>query len=108
MLNSLADARLVTLGEDTVEVAHEALIREWSRLARVVEQNREGLRLHRHLSEAAQEWQKLDRDPGELYRGARLAQALEWAKTNVGRNESAREGVSRCVEELAELRRSRT
>ena len=32
LLDRLAEARLVTLGEDSVEVAHEALIREWPRL----------------------------------------------------------------------------
>ena len=32
VLNTLAEARLITLGEDTVEVAHEALIREWPQL----------------------------------------------------------------------------
>ncbi len=84
VLNALADARLVMLGEDSAEVAHEALIREWTRLREWLNENREGLRLHRHLTEAAQSWQKLNREPGELYRGARLAQALEWAKTNAG------------------------
>ncbi len=43
----LADARLIITGEDTVEVAHEALIREWPRLRGWLEDNREGLRLHR-------------------------------------------------------------
>jgi class 3 adenylate cyclase len=32
VLNKLAEARLVTVGEDTAEVAHEALIREWPTL----------------------------------------------------------------------------
>ena len=32
VLNMLAEARLITLGEDTAEVAHEALIREWPTL----------------------------------------------------------------------------
>ncbi|MGH8904379.1 MAG: AAA family ATPase, partial [Egibacteraceae bacterium] len=34
VLDRLAEARLVTLGEDSVEVAHEALIREWPTLRR--------------------------------------------------------------------------
>lgn len=81
LVRKLADARLITVTENTAEVAHEALIREWSRLREWLAQNREGLRIHRHLSVAAQAWRKLDHDEGELYRGARLAQALEWAKT---------------------------
>jgi WD40 repeat protein/class 3 adenylate cyclase len=78
-LNTLADARLITTGEDTAEVAHEALIREWPRLRDWLTQDREGLILHRHLTEATHEWELLERDPGALYRGARLVQAREWA-----------------------------
>ncbi len=80
VLNTLAEARLVTLGEDTAEVAHEALIREWPALREWLNQDREGLVLHRRLTEAAQAWLKSNRDTGELVRGARLAQALEWSK----------------------------
>jgi WD40 repeat protein/class 3 adenylate cyclase len=79
VLNKLAEARLITLGENTVEVAHEALIREWPTLREWLNQDREGLRLHRHLTEAAYEWELLGRDPGALYRGAHLVQAREWA-----------------------------
>ncbi len=82
VIKTLADARLITTGEGYAEVAHEALIREWPLLREWLNQNREGLRLHRHLTEAAQAWQKLNRDPGELYRGTRLAQILEWAETH--------------------------
>ncbi|GIK39293.1 MAG: hypothetical protein BroJett011_31260 [Chloroflexota bacterium] len=84
VLKVLADARLVTTAEETVEVAHEALIREWPTLRTWLNDNREGLRLHRHLSEAAQEWQRMHRDPGVLYRGAKLAQAGEWAEQQPG------------------------
>lgn len=80
VLNKLAEARLITLGENTVEVAHEALIREWPTLREWLNQDREGLRLHRHLTEAAYEWELLGRDPGALYRGAHLAQARAWAE----------------------------
>jgi len=79
VLNILAEARLITLGEDTGEVAHEALIREWPTLREWLTQDRESLRLHRHLTEAAHEWELLERDAGALYRGSHLAQAREWA-----------------------------
>ena len=78
VLNLLAKARLVTLSEGSVEVAHEALIREWPTLRAWLSEDRESLRLHRHLTESALSWEELDREPGELYRGARLAQAIEW------------------------------
>jgi WD40 repeat protein len=79
VLDRLAKARLVTLGEDSVEVAHEALIREWPRLQAWLTEDREGLRIHRRLTEAAAEWEVLGRGPGALYRGGRLVAAREWA-----------------------------
>jgi WD40 repeat protein len=35
--------------------------------------------VHAHLTAAANDWDARGRDPGELYRGARLASALDWA-----------------------------
>ncbi len=78
VLDEIVAARLITTDEASVELAHEALLREWPTLKRWLDDNRDGLRLLRHLSEAAAAWDGLDRDPGELYRGARLAAALEW------------------------------
>ncbi|MFN8503562.1 AAA family ATPase [Kouleothrix sp.] len=76
-----APARPATTGYSVpvVEVAHEALIREWPLLRQWLDADRAGLLLHHALSEDAQEWEKLARDPGALYRGARLASAAEWA-----------------------------
>ncbi len=82
VLRTLADARLVTTRKESVDVALEALIREWPTLREWLEQDREGLRVHRHLTEAALEWERLEREPGELYRGARLTQAREWAQVD--------------------------
>jgi WD40 repeat protein/transcriptional regulator with XRE-family HTH domain len=79
VLNTLVEARLITLNEDSAEVAHEALIREWQRLHEWLTDDREGLRLHRHITDSAHEWEARGRDTSELYRGARLAQAREWA-----------------------------
>ncbi len=75
------DARLLTFDHDpatrepTVEVAHEALIREWPRLRSWLDDDRDGLRIHRHLTETAATWIASDRDDGELYRGGRLEAA---------------------------------
>ena len=79
VLTVLAGDRLVTIGEGAVEVAHEALLREWPRLRSWLEQDSAGRRLHQYLRAAAREWDAGGRDPGELYRGARLAAALEWS-----------------------------
>ena len=75
----LARERLLTIGEGEVEVAHEALLREWPRLRGWLEEDAEGRRLHRHVTEAANEWEADGRDPAGLYRGARLTAALDWA-----------------------------
>ena len=61
-----------------VDVSHEALIRGWPRLRRWIEEGRAGLRVHRRLTEAALEWDKMGRDNSALHRGARLSQATEW------------------------------
>jgi WD40 repeat protein/DNA-binding SARP family transcriptional activator len=82
VLDVLADDRLVTIGEGQVEVAHEALLREWPRLRGWLEDDAQGRRLHHQLRSAARDWNAGGRDPGELYRGARLAAALDWSATH--------------------------
>ena len=64
----------------TVEVAHEALLREWPRLRTWIDQDRDALMVLGHLREAAASWVELGRDPGGLYRGARLQVALDVAE----------------------------
>ncbi|MCA9955340.1 MAG: hypothetical protein KC434_11510, partial [Anaerolineales bacterium] len=81
VLKTLADARLLTTSEEGAEVAHEALIREWPTLQSWLDEDRDGLRLHRQLTEAAQAWQIAQKDASYLYRGGRLAQINEWLKT---------------------------
>ncbi|MGO1051520.1 nSTAND1 domain-containing NTPase [Crossiella sp. CA198] len=71
-------ARLLVADEHGVELAHEALLHAWPRLRGWLVQDREGLRVQRDLSHAAAEWRRLDRDPGALYRGVRLALARDW------------------------------
>jgi WD40 repeat protein len=84
VLDALADQRLLTKSQDSVEVAHEALLREWPRLRGWLEEDVQGRVLHRHLIGAAREWEAAGRDPGELYRGARLTGALDWGRTHHG------------------------
>ncbi|MCG5220609.1 nSTAND1 domain-containing NTPase [Streptosporangium soli] len=77
LLERLAEARLVTLGEEQVDLAHEALLTAWPRLRSWIEEDREQIRLQRRLTEAATAWRDHDRDPGGLYRGVRLSAACE-------------------------------
>ncbi|MEV6447829.1 hypothetical protein [Amycolatopsis sp. NPDC051716] len=72
VLDTLAQARLIALGDDSVEIAHEALIRHWPRLRSWLADDRDGHRIHRWLTEAAAEWDRHERDTGLLYRGARI------------------------------------
>jgi WD40 repeat protein/DNA-binding SARP family transcriptional activator len=83
-LDVLVARRLLTAGDDTVEVAHEALLSHWPQLARWLEEDEQGRALRRHLAPAAREWAQSGRPDAELYRGARLASALDWAGGHAG------------------------
>ena len=78
ILEAMSAARLVTLttdpatGAPAAEVTHEALIRGWPELRAWIEEDREQLRLHRRLTDAAGEWEASGRDDALLYRGSRL------------------------------------
>ena len=82
VINILADARLITVEEGSIEVAHEALIREWPKLQEWINENRAGLRIHHRLAETAKEWQRMGRDEDLLLQGLRLQEAQDWAQTN--------------------------
>lgn len=81
VLESLARQRLVTLDEGCIEITHEAIIRCWPRLRGWLTEDRDRLLLHRQLTDATARWEVQDRDPHALYRGARLAAALDLAAT---------------------------
>ncbi|CDR08612.1 hypothetical protein [Streptomyces iranensis] len=80
-LQRLAAARLVTLDNETVDLAHEALITAWPRLHGWIEGNRERLRRHRRLTDAARNWRDRGRDTGALLRGTELTEAEGAFKT---------------------------
>jgi WD40 repeat protein len=63
----------------TVEVAHEALLREWARLRGWLNESRGDIRLQRMLAQAAGEWEAAGRDASYFVSGARLAQFEGWA-----------------------------
>ncbi|CAL9491276.1 Tol-Pal system protein TolB [Actinosynnema sp. ALI-1.44] len=79
VLDRLAADRLVVIGEESVEVAHEALIRAWPRLRRWLTDDRDGILVHRRITEATRVWQAAGRDPDLLYRAAQLDHARTWA-----------------------------
>ncbi len=88
VIEAFGSFRLLTYDRDpitrtpTVEVAHEALIREWQRLREWLDESREDIRLQRMLANAAHEWDEAGQDPSFLLRGGRLVQFEDWAKTS--------------------------
>lgn len=88
VLQRLLDARLLRLSEgDTeadlqVEVAHEALVRNWPRLVEWLEEEREQLRVRLRLTEAAEQWEAVGRHPDALLRGALLEEARRYRDLN--------------------------
>jgi WD40 repeat protein len=79
VLEDLVRARLVTARTDTVEITHETLLTAWPRLHRWLTEDREGLRVHRDLTDASRQWQDKGRDSSLLFRGTRLAVTRDWA-----------------------------
>ncbi|HET9143792.1 hypothetical protein [Actinophytocola sp.] len=73
VLDRLTAARLITVDEQTVEIAHEALIGGWPLLREWLAADREALRAQRRLTDTAGEWDRGGRDEAYLYRGALLA-----------------------------------
>ena len=110
-MDVLADARLVTISEGSAEVAHEALLREWPRLRAWLDDDAEGRRLQRHVTEASQTWDEGGQDPADLYRGARLTAAWDWAEPHIADLndlERAFLGASRAASEGEAARTRRT
>jgi WD40 repeat protein/serine/threonine protein kinase len=77
--------RLLTFDRDpasrvpTVEIAHEALIRQWLRLREWLRTGREDMRMQRRLAAAAEEWLNAKQDASFLVSGSRLDQFEAWA-----------------------------
>lgn len=107
VLPRLAAARLVTVDTETVEVAHEALIRSWPRLRTWLADDRDLMLAHRQLTEAVGDWTRHDRDEGLLYRGARLAAWQDRPLDRLNDAERAFLSVSHRAEEKAHRVRRR-
>jgi basic membrane lipoprotein Med (substrate-binding protein (PBP1-ABC) superfamily) len=66
-------------GDPVIEVAHEALLREWTRLRTWVDDHREDLRRRASLTVYARDWTTAARDPDYLLSGTRLERYERWA-----------------------------
>jgi hypothetical protein len=86
----LADERLLvssrdwTTGEDLVEVAHEALLRHWSRLSEWIDARRGALVTIRQLQAATRTWIEKGQSPSYLWSHERVREAVA-ALAQIGR-----------------------
>lgn len=121
MLKAIRDAfireRLLVItdensSETILEVSHEALIREWPRLADWLTTGRNDILLQEAISKDASEWIRYGKSEDRLYRGTQLAESQAWAARNVPSTEevdfiqdSARDSAQRQVREEERLRK---
>ncbi len=111
VLDAFGGHRLLSFDRDpvtrgpTVEIAHEALIGEWERLRRWIDESRDDLRMQRRLAASAAEWLAAGRDADYLLGGTRLDQIADWAATT----DLSLDGVERSFleESLAQRDRER-
>ncbi len=85
VIDTFAEYRLLSLDNDpntrtpTIEVAHEAILREWERLRGWLNDSREDIKLQRQLASTAHEWEHSGREPSFLLRGSRLTALAKWS-----------------------------
>ncbi|GAC1349888.1 MAG: hypothetical protein NVSMB27_27210 [Ktedonobacteraceae bacterium] len=101
-------ARLLTANEiagiTTLEVSHEALIREWPRLAGWLREARDDIRLQQAISKDAAGWELRDKPGDRLYRGSQLKEARAWARRNIPSEQETvflRAGTTRGIRSIA-------
>ncbi len=77
-------ARLITINQFTVnstlEVSHEALIREWPRLTTWLQETRADMQLQQTISKDVSAWEQRGKPKDHLYHGSQLKEALAWQK----------------------------
>jgi WD40 repeat protein len=120
IIDTFGQYRLLTFDRDpvtrgpTVEVAHEALIREWERLRQWLDNDREFLMWQQRLRAGLHQWEASEQDEGALLRGAPLAEAENWLnQRRADLNEAERDFIQaslalrerRAAEEEARLQR---
>jgi hypothetical protein len=83
IVQAFVDARLLTSnragGAGTVEVAHEALFRQWPPLRQAILDAQEGLRIRSQVERLAGDWERGGHDESYLLRGTRLVAFVAWA-----------------------------
>ncbi len=88
-IHRLMEARLVVAsadaaGKTSIEIAHEAMIRSWTRLHDWIEEEKELLGWRERLSTFVSAWAESDRSQQFLLSGGFLAEAERWLATSPG------------------------
>jgi serine/threonine protein kinase/WD40 repeat protein len=84
VLDTFAAYRLLSFDNDpgtrasTVEVAHEAILREWERLCEWLNTSRSDIQMQQQIAGMAAEWKAARGDASFLARGSRLEQFKAW------------------------------
>ncbi|GAA1243871.1 hypothetical protein GCM10009609_04020 [Pseudonocardia aurantiaca] len=83
LVQRLAAGRLLVVeraptGEQTVQLAHQALIAHWPRLRDWLTEDRDFLSWRDQLDQQRERWEAAGRDDGALLRGTALAVAQDW------------------------------
>lgn len=84
VIKTLTDARLLSIDDETIQIAHEALLHQWPRLRHWIDESRDALRVRQKISVAANNWEAEQRDRDLLYRGTPLLTAMDWLNNNPG------------------------
>ncbi len=85
VLDTFGRHRLLSFDRDpltrspTVEISHEALLTEWTRLRDWIDGARDDVRAQRRLAEALREWVAAERADAYLLRGGLLEQLQGWS-----------------------------
>ncbi len=112
LVKQLADARLVVTSrnaaeQETVEVVHEALIRNWGELRGWMETDRVFRAWQERLRAAKQQWEMTNRDVGSLLRGAALAEAEEKLTERPDDLVAEREFIQQSIQERQRLKQEK-
>ncbi|NCS57349.1 MAG: WD40 repeat domain-containing protein, partial [Microcystis aeruginosa G11-04] len=114
LVKQLADARLVVTSRseeaqvETVEVVHEALIRNWGELRGWMDTDRVFRAWQERLRGAMGQWQQTQGDEGSLLRGAALVEAEEQLKQRPEDiSQSEQDFIKRSLEERERIKQEK-
>ena len=79
VIDAFVQARLLTSDGQVVEIAHEALLRQWPPLSFEIEASQDRLRLRADLERLADDWHRSKQEPSYLLREGRLTRFNRWA-----------------------------